>query len=362
MKKQAKQPLKKARDLDGYFKVFLGSTNFHLLMKDIIKQQMTPLDLTLVFSRTENKGDWQTIRVDSKLRNSFLKKITLLRHIRKSLEKLLAENKVTDKPIALFYPNDDGFEYQFAICCLKKSAKKLKLVMYEDGLGSLRDREEHRERRPWKFLKKQAYRLLFSGNYFNANGFRGSLADHYVGLSDESFRQERTEYSRPLTVLDMQGLADAAQSAQSAFLGKKTHIFLSEVLVEARTISPELWFRYIDGCAAAISKMTEELFVKPHPRESGDKFAETVDAFRKHIERVEVLGQRVSIEEYVNGIRDKHNLVLHGCRTGGLYYVKLLYPEIQVVMHQEHLLGANKELDSNIKFHRKLMESVGCKA
>jgi hypothetical protein len=285
-----------------------------------------------------------------------------MKHIRKSLEKLLAENKATDKPIAIFYPSDEGIAYQFAISYLQKNSKNIMLVMYEDGLGSLRDRDEFKDRSIWKSIKKRAYRLMLSGNYFNTTGFRGSLADRYIGLSDESFRQERTEFSRPVTVLDIKSLAEAAQSAQSVFLGKKTHIFLSEVLVEDHIISAKLWFEYIGACSNAISSLTGELLVKPHPRESGDKFAETVDAFRKHIERVEVMGQRISIEEYVNGIRDKHNLALHGCRTGGLYYVKMLYPEIQVIMHQEHLLGANKELDSNIKFHRKLMESVGCKA
>lgn len=361
MKKLAKKPGKQAGDLDGYFKVFLGSTNFHLLMKDLIRQQMTRFDLALVFSRNNTHGDCTALFLDTKLRNSFLKKVALMRHIQQSLHGLLLKHGAAGKPIAVFFPSDEGIVYQFAISYLRRNAREVKLIMYEDGLGSLRDRREFRDRSVWKKIKKRAYRLMLLGNYYNTGGFRSCLADHYVGLSKEAFREECSSYSKPLTVLEMKKMAGLLQKGEMAFLGKRTHIFLSEVLVEDHIISARTWLEYIEASAGAIARVTDELYVKPHPRENGDKFQETVDILKKHVKRVEVMGQRVSIEEFVNGIKDRHNLVLHGCRTGGLYYVKLLYPEIEVVMHHEHLMGKSSELDSNIRFHRKLMESAGCK-
>jgi hypothetical protein len=256
--------------------------------------------------------------------------------------------------VDLYYPNDDAIEYQFAISFFRRNASICNNIMYEDGIGAqicrdcfmLMDNIQSR-------FKKYIYQVIFSKNYFNVNGFRGSLADKYLGFSENSFKDERTQFELPFEKMDLHAVYP--ETAQVKNIKVAQHIFLTEALVEDQIIKMDEWNEYLLQVGQSISKITDTLYIKGHPRESESKIQSTKNIFNRFFEKVVCIQQTITIEEYVGQFKNKDKINLYGSRTGGLCYTKKLYPEVTVKLFVDNLESKNKWLDCYINSFRKII-------
>ena len=334
--------------------IFLISTPFHY---KTITMLMKPKEknIIIVLNRIPGKQynfECQNIILDI----SCITKFPILNqfNIFKKINDTLSELQKKHNDVELYYPNDDAIEYQFAISFFRKNMKNTYNIMYEDGIGaqicrecfSLMDNIKSR-------FKKYIYSMIFSKHYFNVNGFRGSLADKYFGFSDSSFKEEREQFDRPFEKMDLHAVYPEIDKVKD--LETEQHIFLTEVLVEDRVIKIDDWNDYLFHIGKEISQVTDILYLKFHPRESANKIENTINILGRFFKKVECIQNTSTIEEYVGQFKNKDIITLYGSRTGGLYYTKELYPEINIKLFFDNLEHKNRWLDCYINSFRKII-------
>lgn len=334
--------------------IFLISTPFHY---KIITALMSTNEenIIILLNRIPGKQydfECQNIILDicSITKFPILNQFNILKKINNALDKL--QKKHDD--VELYYPNDDAIEYQFAISFFRKNIKNTYNIMYEDGIGaqvcrecfSLMDNLKSR-------FKKNMYSKIFSKYYFNRNGFRGSIADKYFGFSDNSFKEEREQLNCPFEMMDLHTVYPEIDEIKN--LKTRQHILLTEVLVEDRIIKIDDWNKYLFHIGEEISKVTDTLYLKCHPRESASKIKNTINVLNRFFKKVECIQNTSTIEEYVGQFKNKDKVTLYGSRTGGLYYTKELYPEINIRLYFDNLEHKNKWLDCYINSFREII-------
>jgi len=337
--------------------VFLLSTPLHIKIAQIINSSIKD-SIFIFFNRkgeTPLPINYQVIDIDlfTISLKPFVKQLSTLKRIDDALDQLYFSNK-----IFIYYPNDQGMEFQFGISYFfKKVNLSVELNMFEDGIGSQINRKcfKYQNKKLLRRMKPMLFHLLFNDRYFNIDGFRGTVADKYWGFSNQSFYQERIQYKKNFYLIDMNNLKTQTQT-QKNMIDNERYILLTTCVIEDKIFSKEQWFQYIQQIVKEIAIKTDTIYIKPHPRELNENIINLKKIFDKSFKKVYYIESSIPIEEYIMKISNKNKILLFGFMSSALYYSKILFPELTIKIYFFDMIGSinNRYLNCYIKSFKKL--------
>lgn len=308
--------------------IFFVSTPLHLKIVDLIKP---PVDTTTIID-INRKCDIKSAKRYTMINIDLchIPKIPLVKHFiaKKRIDEVLTGMHLT-RSIEIYYPNDHGMEYQFALSYFKMKLPEAKMNMFEDGIGS------HINRDCFKYLnitlkrkiKVGVFSFLFGDRYINKGGFRTTLADAYFGFPPYSFLEERNNYGKAFRPIH---LDNSIFLPASKVLDKKKYILLTSCMVEDKILDRNQWYTFVTTMAEVIAGKTETVYIKPHPRESSRTVEELHIIFDNMFKEVIYIKGDIAIEDYISQVHNKEKLFLYATLSSSLFYSKLFFPEVNV--------------------------------
>ncbi|MBN8441475.1 MAG: hypothetical protein J0M28_07215 [Thauera sp.] len=314
--------------------IWLLSTPLHELIMRSYRAQVGVRLIPVELNRSGSRLSTDARLIDCRYDSCFpFNQFRLWRSVRCGVESLVGElGRDPVGPVRIYLPNDVSLEYRLALGMLLRRYSAARVVMYEDGAGSIVDRAWHRDRAGVLHgLKEFAYSVLIPSYKTNFAGFRGRLYDEYVSLHPKSFADERAAGAHVETLQPL-GVGHALpQICESADIMR---IFLMELLVEECGVPLRHWLKYVDAIARTLDGRS--LLVKPHPRTSREVLALTVQALAVHVEEVVVLDAGMSCEKYVcANPQVVHHLF--GLISSAMIYSPLFAPATRVSSCVRHL-------------------------
>lgn len=314
--------------------IWLLSTPLHELIMRTYRAQVGVSVIPVELNRSGNRLSSDARLVDCRYDSRFpFNQFKLWRSVRSGVEALARElGGHPVGPVRICLPNDVSLEYRLALGLLLRRYPAARVVMYEDGAGSIVDRVWHRDRAGVMHgLKELAYGTLIPSYSANFAGFRGRLYDEYVSLHPRSFAEERAAGAH---VEMLQPLADTRALPLIHESADIRPIFLMELLVEECGVPLAHWLKYVDAIGRSLEGRS--LRVKPHPRTSGEVLALTVRSLAAHVKDVAVLDAGTSCEAYVcANPQVVHHLF--GLISSALLYSPLFAPATRVSSCTRHL-------------------------